>query len=561
LLQQVQDGNFASATMAVTLVPGPVVTMKFDEVLGSIIVPLTLQNQEKVNFLIDTGCSTSLIDARIASRFDLTGTDYFPVAGIGAGVGLAVIADNVSIVGSGLSITGARLPLVQHFDFDEYLGHPLGGVIGADLLKHFVLKIDYATRTLTLALPGHLPQDPKTAFLPMDVTNNCPFVKASVGDGLTGKTEGQFLLDTGDSGSVSLTRAFLIDHPALPVTSLFSSGAIGFGGIERTGVGRGTFNLGGFAFKNAVMALSQNVQGAWAGLEGGDIGRGILDRFTVTFDFPAHKLYLQPTASLNRPFGYSDCGLAVKTTGGDYKTFVVYEVVPDTPAAGVDFRKGDQVVTFDRQPAGAMTMDEIYDLLGREGVHAVQVRRKGADLTLPLTVFDAFAHPEQLALYRSAPPSGQDAPKIQSISVTAASIFPDDVIIRAAGLKIGDPDFPWTSGRALKRLYATGLFEKAGFDVKDAVGGVTVNIILALNPVVDGIAFTGLTPKEEAEIRPQLATEEGKRVSGFDLFQDAALIRQILGKTNPAERKVTMDVDVDDLSKHHQEIIIPKSDP
>ena len=211
-------------------------------------------------------------------------------------------------------------------------------------------------------------------------------------------------------------------------------------------------------------------------------------------------------------------------------------------------------------PSG-MTMDSLYDMMSKEGTHELQIRRNGADMTFQLPVFDPFKHPEQIALYKSSARATRAGAKIQSFSVQniGAPIFPDEVIACATGLNMGDDYRSFTANRALRKLYDTGLFANVGMTTTEVAGGVKVNIMVQANPVVKSITFIGLSLQEEAQVRPRMITEEGKRTSAFDLFQDTDLIRQILGKANSSDRTVSVDVTGDDGTKRHRDIVIPKS--
>ena len=554
-----QTGDFQAEGATATLNNGTSATLKFQDTLGYIIVPLMLEHKKLVHFFVDTGASVSLLDSKVAAELKLTGKDFLPMTGIGAALDLFPIAEDVHFAGSGLTINGARMGIMSHFDLNEYLGRPIDGIIGTDILRHFVVRIDYAKKTLTLALPGHLPEDPHETCLPMQTARNAPFIHARVGGDASSAQEGLFLVDTGAGGTLSLTKTFQEYHPNLNIHEAVSSGAVGLGGMEYSGIGRGTIELGDRSFHEAIISSSRNKQGSWTGLNGGGIGSGIWGRFTMTLDFPGNKLLLKPNARFTHPFHFTYGGVAIKTTGGDYKTFVVYEVVPDSPGDSVGVKAGDLVLQIDKKPTRQMTMESLYDMLAKEGSHELKIRRDGADLTINLLVFDPFKHPEQIATYRSVAKVEAKQQRIESFSITGTPLYPDEVIVRATGLKPGDDYLSFTANRALKKLYATGLYRNVSVLGRDGKSGVKIIVDLQPNPLVKSIAFTGLSTEEEATIRPRLVTEEGQRTSTFELFQDGDLVRQLLGKANPVERKIAIHVTYDDGYNRIQEVLIPKS--
>jgi hypothetical protein len=563
ILEDLNSHAFQTNALQVTLEKGAPITVQFNDSLGYIVVPLTLQNKEKVNFLIDTGCSTSAIDSRLASKFNLTGKDYLTVSGIGANIDLAVIADDVTISGLGLSISGARMTLLPHFDFDEYLGHPLGGIIGLDILKQLVMRVDYPKKTLTLALPGQLAADPKEVSLPLDINRNCAFAQVGAGDDPALASEGTFLVDTGDPGTLTVTKLFQEMHPNFHVPSVVQSSASGLGGKEKIGIGRTAISLGSLTLRETPINMDTSRQGAWLWLNGGVLGTSILDRYTYTLDFPASKLGLLPNAKTHRPFDFTFAGIGIKTTGGDYKTFVVYDVLPDSPASSAGLKVGDYVEQIDKKKTRTLRMEEVYDLVSKLGTHELQIRRDTASLTVPLVVYDPFLHPEQTALYDKSAQAVFSAPQIVAVTVQfiGPAIYPDDVIVHASGIAVGGKWFPVAGNRAIKELYATGLFVNVGIKDEETPAGVKVTLIVQPVPVVKSIAFTGLSAQEENDVRLRMITEEGKRSSAHDLFEDLAVIREVAGKSLLTAKVVTVDVTGDDGIKRHQEVFLPPTGP
>ncbi len=561
--RQVKNFNLQNPDMTATLDQGTSITMTFEKCLDYIIVPFTLQDQEQVNFLIDTGASTSVLDPRVATRLGISGPTYIPMTGIGKDIEIGTMGENVHITGSGLNVSNARMAIVPIFDFDQYLGRPLAGIIGYDILKRFVVHIDYDKHTLTLALPGKFEEDPQAAPIPMDVKENSAFVSATITDDAATRAQGTFMVDTGAGSFASLTKLFQEANPKLTIKTATTMSAIGLGGTEMSAFGQATTSIGDFKLEHSIVDLFQDKQGSWAGLNGGILGEEIWHRFNLTFDFPGQKLFLKKGGHFDHPFDFHFAGLGLKTTGGDYKTFVAYQIVADSPAEKLGLQVGDQIVQIDKRPTNAMTMDEVYDSFQKEGAIEVQYRRDGKDTTLQLPVFDPFKHPEQMALYKKAAPTVPGGDKIEGFVVEYASgapIYPDDVILRATGLKLGDDFLPFTSNRALKKLYATGLLANVTLTAQNtSMTGIKLHILLQPNPVVKSIAFTGLTPAEETQIRPQLITEEGLRTSEYDLSRDATQVQLVLGKNNAVDRAVAIDVTGEDGTKWHQDIAVPKA--
>jgi outer membrane protein assembly factor BamA len=139
--------------------------------------------------------------------------------------------------------------------------------------------------------------------------------------------------------------------------------------------------------------------------------------------------------------------------------------------------------------------------------------------------------------------------------------YPDAVILHASGLHVGDVYLQGTANRALKRLYATGIFANVGLHADNTKDGLKVSILAQPRPLVKTVTFTGLTPQEEITVRPQLIAEEGRRLSPSDLFHDTGTLQRLLGKNNPADRAVSIHVAYDDGMTQQRDVTIPKATP
>src|SRR6185295_927189 len=122
-----------------------------------VIVPVILNNQLPLKFIVDTGVRTTILTEKIYS--DILRLAYSKKFTISAPGGLntvnAYIANNVTIDMPGVHGRGHAM-LVLENDFLELrssLGSEVHGILGYELFSRFVVKIDYQARILTLMTP------------------------------------------------------------------------------------------------------------------------------------------------------------------------------------------------------------------------------------------------------------------------------------------------------------------------------------------------------------------------------------------------------------------------
>lgn len=101
-----------------------------------------------------------------------------------------------------------------------------------------------------------------------------------------------------------------------------------------------------------------------AGLLGGEI----LTRCTVTFDYERGRMILEPNSNFGKPFHTEMSGITWTTGGrGDFSTFRVLRIIPDSPAAAAGFEVEDRLVSIDGVPADSFTSHRLYEYFRRDG--------------------------------------------------------------------------------------------------------------------------------------------------------------------------------------------------
>jgi hypothetical protein len=124
-----------------------IVTAKFrldDD--SMILVPVSINGSAPYDFLLDTGCSGSIIDQKLAGQLALPHIGVRKIVGVLATTEVSVVrADSAAIAGAtvanlNLSIATSRMSTSK-----------VRGVLGQDFLQHFDLLIDYRRLALQLA--------------------------------------------------------------------------------------------------------------------------------------------------------------------------------------------------------------------------------------------------------------------------------------------------------------------------------------------------------------------------------------------------------------------------
>lgn len=280
--------HFAGATHQ-TMVPV--------EVYGEhIFVPVRMNGAETAWFFLDSGAGGSVVTKALASKIGLASDGALRAVGANGATSLA-IAKNVV-----LGLPGLDLPLPSVTVLDAAAGLPsLGrqwdGLLGYDVLSRLVVRVDYQRRQVTFADPAFFDPEKTAASLPLTFLGNWPLVLAQIR--LPGREpiETKCFLDTG-AGGLMLSNSFVAANHVLEMSEKTASSSIfGTGGESK----RLTTHIDGLQFgpyllRDLTAGVSPDAkEGALASPDIGAIAGGeILRHFTVTFDYPHHRILLEP---------------------------------------------------------------------------------------------------------------------------------------------------------------------------------------------------------------------------------------------------------------------------
>ena len=243
------------------------------------------------------------------------------------------------------------------FDLDALMrrveGPPdIAGVVGYELFRRFPVKLDFERSRATFYNPQTFRYAGTGAKLSIAFRGTRPQVRGRV-DGV----EGDFVVDTGSRGSLTLTLPFveandLVARYGAKVAVI--SGA-GTGGHVRALLARAnTLELSTLVVKDPVTSLSRQEGGPLAGPDlAGNLGHGILRRFNITFDYAAGALYLEPNANFGQREVYDRAGVWIER---GRRGFEVVDVVAGGPADVAGMKAGDVVIAVDGQDVAAMSL-------------------------------------------------------------------------------------------------------------------------------------------------------------------------------------------------------------
>ncbi|WP_235336713.1 aspartyl protease family protein [Pontibacter korlensis] len=360
------------------------ITMPFRLVHNLVIIPVQINNSQPLNFILDSGVRNTLItQLYFSDSLDLKEANRIKIKGLGQGHSLEAIHST----GNSMRMRGIQgdhhtvyVLLEDIFNLSLRMGMPVHGIIGYDIFKNFIVKINYSTETLTLYRPDQKVKKKKRAEeYPLIIEDAKPYLHATVkqhnGDSLNVK----LIVDTGASNSLSLYLPS-DERLKLPPKVMHAYLGRGLGGDINGKIGRlPSFRLGKYEMENLTASypdaeavkLALNVAGRH-----GNIGSDILKRFTVIFDYPNQRISLIPNRRFKEPFYFNMAGFEVSTPLPGANFYIISNVVEDSPAKMVGVQPGDQLLHINGRNCNELKLSEVLHILDSKPGRKLRLRLK-----------------------------------------------------------------------------------------------------------------------------------------------------------------------------------------
>jgi Aspartyl protease len=262
----------------------PLVEISYRPVGKLIYVPVQVNGSSPRWFVFDTGAPNSIIDSTLAENLDIRSISSSTIQGAGKGAVRADDAGEIQFTFGGLL---TRIPHTKIVDLSK-VPVPVkeDGLLGAEFLEQYVVRIDPVAHTLALYDPETFDYRGRGKSLPLELTNNRLYVQVGLGAKPGELVQRKLRVDTGSEDSIDDDT--VRNSPATQKTTL--GNGLGKSYEDVSGV-YDTAMIGPFTFRH--------VWGPAGAIP--IVGMEMMRRFTLTFDTRRGLLYLEPNSTFNEP--------------------------------------------------------------------------------------------------------------------------------------------------------------------------------------------------------------------------------------------------------------------
>ena len=227
-------------------------------------------------------------------------------------------------------------------------GSPCDGVLGMDFLRQHAFSINLDKKTLTIADSAAEDVRDGAVTIPLSLIRGQHFaVQAKVN-----QVPVQFMIDTGDSGSMSLNAADwkrVFPSGSAKVHTILEGG-VSSEPVRISAARVDSMELASNHYQNLVATLANNPAAP------STLGLKFLRRHIVTFDFVDQTLFLRPSLLFTELESADMSGLHIIRQGRDT---VIYAVDEGSPAAQVKLAAGDVIESINGKKARSLTLRDI----------------------------------------------------------------------------------------------------------------------------------------------------------------------------------------------------------
>lgn len=330
-----------------------------------IFVSVSVDDSEPVDFIFDTGDGLAVIDLDVAKKLGLK-TDHQETKTSAQGSISGALIEHNKIEINDVKLNEIELYTTDLSHLEQTIGRNIDGIIGYDLLKSYVVQIDYESMKMKLYAQGSFKTDGYVESFPFKLINYIPTITAKVTLNNGESYSEDFFLNTGAGTTLDFNTPFAKKHDVIaktgnhysyPVAGLEDNETMHYEGRIKN------LSIGSFSIDELPIGISQAEHGIQHNKKAaGIIGNGVLKHFNMTLDYSKSVVYLESNKNFDKPYLVNASGVNLQYNKERSK-LLIHRVFEGSPAAEAGIKVNDELLSIDGKAVNTLSLPEIRKAL------------------------------------------------------------------------------------------------------------------------------------------------------------------------------------------------------
>lgn len=360
-------------------------TLPFEIYGDHVFIKLKVNNSRNLNFIFDTGDGLTVLNEETARKLGMSSNININIPSAEGSIkGNLIKHQKIKINNLELKNVKIYETSINHLEIS--IGRNIDGIIGYDMLKDYVIYMNYDKKSMTIYDPSTYKYLGNGKTCPIKFTGKIPYIPATITFANNEVISGDFFINTGAKTTVDFNTPFVeSNNLTSKVGKSFIYLVAGLGSIEyEHHEGKvNNFSFNDFSFDNMPVGLSH----AKSGLQNhkkieGIIGGGLLRKFNIVYDYNKRKIYWEKNQNYNTGFSINASGLELQLSKDKTKV-LVHKVFDNSPASATGITVNSELNEINGKSALEIGLTELRKILRANGNTVnIKIDGKSYDITL-----------------------------------------------------------------------------------------------------------------------------------------------------------------------------------
>ncbi|NQZ76501.1 MAG: aspartyl protease family protein [Ekhidna sp.] len=377
--------TFAIAFATLSFGQAPITTIPFELFGDHIIIQVSVDDSEPLDFIFDTGSGYTVIDLDVEEALGLEGKE---IEMNQASAAWHLIKHNTIAINGFLMEKNTKVYSTDLDHLEISLGKDLDGIIGYDLLRHHSVYINFDTKTMNIY--DHSKSPKRGDAIPFTLQVSIPVIEGSVVLNNNEAHDGSFFLMTGAGTTLDFNSPYAKEfdvinktgkHYSYPVKGVSDEETLHYEGHVKS------LKFGNQIIEDLPIGISEAKSGIQADKKvSGIIGSQILRMYNMTIDYGTKMIYLEKDNTYEANFKVNCSGIDVQLSK-DKEKVLIHQVFENSPASEAGIKENDQLVKLNGKTMKEVNLAEVKKILKQEGEKVeLVVNQGGKEKTVSLTL-------------------------------------------------------------------------------------------------------------------------------------------------------------------------------